>query len=176
MNAKVEEFINRMKEEQKEVELKQREEHLISLGLIDEEKTKYGIVYLDNWDGTKDCKFDNEKNKYYKESFVPAAIEITDEEYQEILKYAPIIKDIKAAGATPSGIKWAKIIEIIAYVYLIGGILINILAIALSNEYMRENTPVVAECLSTIFYVCISFPLVMGLLRIVAAAEKYLKR
>jgi len=174
MNTKVQEFIDKMKEEQKEVELKQREEHLISLGLIDEEKTKYGIVYLDNWDGTKDCKFDNEKNKYYKESFVPAAIEITDEEYQEILKYAPIIKDIKAAGATPSETKWAKIIEIIAYIYLIGGILINILAIASTNEYLRENTPVVAECLSTIFYVCISFPFVMGFSRIVAAAEKKL--
>lgn len=172
MNAKVQEFIDKMIEKQKGEELKQREELLISLGLIDEEKTKRGIVYLDNWDGTKDCKFDNEKNKYYKESFVPAAIEITDEEYQEILKYAPIIKDIKAAGATPSETKWAKIIEFIAYIYLIGGILINILAIASTNEYLRENTPVVAECLSTIFYVCISFPFVMGFSRIVAAAEK----
>ena len=170
MNIKVQEFIDKMKEEQKEVELKQREEHLISLGLIDESKNTYTTSKA--YPNEAGWHFDYEKQVYYKGT--KAAIEVTDEEYQEILKYAPIIKDIKAAGATLSETKWAKIIEIIAYIYLIGGILINILAIASTNEYLRENTPVVAECLSTIFYVCISFPFVMGFSRIVAAAEKKL--
>ena len=47
MNAKVEEFIKKMKKEQKAKELSQKKKHLISLGLVDESKTVKGIVYLD---------------------------------------------------------------------------------------------------------------------------------
>ena len=130
MNAKVEEFIKKMEEELKAKELKLREEHLISLGLLDENKTTKGRVYLDNWDGTKDCKFDNEKNKYYKEDYIPAPLEVTDEEYQEILKYAPITKketnDVKNSGGTA----WANAIKVIANILLainiIGGFILSI--------------------------------------------------
>ena len=63
MNAKVEEFINKMKEEQKLKELKQREEHLISLGLLDESKSTIKIEYRDYWESGFD-KWDEEKGKY----------------------------------------------------------------------------------------------------------------
>ena len=62
MNAKVEEFINKMKEEQKLKELKQREEHLISLGLLDESKSTIKIEYRDYWESGFD-KWDEEKGK-----------------------------------------------------------------------------------------------------------------
>ncbi|MBQ8695592.1 MAG: hypothetical protein IJ513_08130 [Bacteroidaceae bacterium] len=163
MNKQVEDFINKMKEEQKGEDLKQREEHLISLGLIDEEKTKRGIVYLDNWDGTKDCKFDNEKNKYYKESFVPAAIEITDEEYQEILKYAPIDKTETHEEKTKT--KWANIIKTTSNVFLV---LIIICGLISAFEF----GPV--TLIYVIIYAMLYYPMAMGFAKIVESAEKKL--
>lgn len=51
---------------------------------MSEERT---IQYQDNWDNSPECRWDQEKNKYYKEIAVP--IEVTDEEYEEICKYFP---------------------------------------------------------------------------------------
>lgn len=165
MNGKVQEFINKMIEEQKGEELKQREEYLISLGLIDEEKTKREIVYLDIWDGTKDCKFDNEKNKYYKESFVPAAIKITDEEYQEILKYAPKgqekVEKVKESTKTT----WANAINITATIFLV----LNIIgALILATEF--GWIPIIIA----LTYCILWYPIIIGFSKIVAVAEKKL--
>lgn len=70
MNPKVQEILDKKKAE----ELQRRNEHLISLGLVDEEKSS-SIVY-------------DEENQlsYDIENF---AIEVTDEEYAEICKYYP---------------------------------------------------------------------------------------
>ena len=70
MNAKVQEFINKKKSELQEKEIKQRNEHLISLGLVDESKSVEGVVYFDVWDGSKDVKWDEEKQKYSKRLIV----------------------------------------------------------------------------------------------------------
>ena len=165
MNVQVQEFINKMKEEQKAKELIKREEHLISLGLLDEEKTKRGIVYLDNWDGTKDCKFDNEKNKYYKESFVPAAIEITDEEYLEVLKYAPKgqekVEKVKESTKTT----WANAISITATIFLVLNI-IGALILAIEFDWI----PIIIA----LTYCVLWYPIIIGFSKIVAVAEKNL--
>lgn len=177
MNAKVQEFIDKMIEKQKGEELKQREELLISLGLIDEEKTKRGIVYLDNWDGTKDCKFDNEKNKYYKESFVPAAIEITDEEYLEILKYAPVKSRSIEKTIEKEEVKttWANAIKVIANILLalniIGGI---ILCMILASDYSTDNFAWIPIA-SALTYCILWYPLIVGFSKIVKVAEKTLQ-
>ncbi|MBE6307896.1 MAG: hypothetical protein E7087_01135 [Bacteroidales bacterium] len=177
MNAKVQEFIDKMMEKQKEEELKQREEFLISLGLIDEEKTKRGIVYLDIWDGTKDCKFDNEKNKYYKESFVPAAIEVTDEEYQEILKYAPLITREKEQKAEATKSSLEKTIEIIGIILVIISVIEIFMMIGdLSNcssdsiAYQQLTANIGVRSVQ-----CLYLPLILGFAKVVGAAEKYLK-
>lgn len=88
MNTKVQEFIDKRKKEEKEKELKQREELLISLGLIDESKTKRERKYDERY--FKGAKFDEGKNMYYTESIEYHTIEVTDEEFEEILKYAPV--------------------------------------------------------------------------------------
>ena len=49
MNTKVQEFINKMKAQQEEKELRQRKEHLISLGLVDENNSFVGKKYFDKW-------------------------------------------------------------------------------------------------------------------------------
>lgn len=178
MNAKVEDFIKKMKEEQKAKKLKQREEHLISLGLLDENKTIKDRVYLDNWDATKDCKLDSDKNKYYIESYVPAPLEVTDEEYQEILKYAPITKeeeeetnDDKSSGGTT----WANAIKVIANILLainiIGGF---ILSIILSSDYTTDDfawIPIIAA----LNYCILWYPIIVGFSKIVKVAEKTLQ-
>lgn len=88
MNTKVQEFIDKRKKEEKEKELKQREELLISLGLIDESKTKREREYDEHY--FKGAKFDEGKNMYYTENIEYHTIEVTDEEFEEILKYAPV--------------------------------------------------------------------------------------
>ena len=175
MNVKVQEFINKMKEEEKSKELKRREEHLVSLGLLDENKITKGRVYLDNWDGTKDCKFDNDKNMYYKEDYIPAPLEVTDEEYQEILKYAPITKNETNDVKSPSGTAWANAIKVIANILLainiIGGF---ILCIVLSNDYTTDDfawIPIV----SALTYCILWYPLIVGFSKVVKAAEKTLQ-
>ena len=166
MKAKVQEFINKMIEEQKAKEVIEKEEHLISLGLIDEEKTKRGIVYLDNWDGTKDCKFDNEKNKYYKESFVPAAIEITDEEYLEILKYAPKGQEKVEKTKESTKTTWANAISITATIFLVLNI-IGALILAIEFGWI----PIIIA----LTYCILWYPLIVGFSKIVKVAEKTLQ-
>jgi len=77
MNPKVQEFLDKKKEE----ELKRRNEHLISLGLVDKSKKekKYGSAFEDN------AIKEEVTGRYYVERY--GALEVTDEEYAEICKY-----------------------------------------------------------------------------------------
>ena len=175
MNAKVEDFIKKMKEEQKAKELKQREEYLISLGLVDDSKTVNGIIYLEKWDGTKECKFDYKLQKYYKEGSIAAALEVTDEEYQEILKYAPITKEETNDDKSSGGTTWANTIKVIANILLainiIGGF---ILSIVLSSDYTTDDfawIPIIAA----LNYCILWYPIIVGFSKIVKVAEKTLQ-
>ena len=132
MNAKVQEFINKMKEEQRKKELKQKEELLISLGLVDESKTIKRIVYL-NDEECKDSttsKWDAEKQMFYEAIMSPAPIEVTDEEYQEILKYSSNIerrKQIKKDNKeTPCADTINVIVKIFLVINIIGGLILSI--------------------------------------------------
>lgn len=180
MNARVEQFIDRMKEEQKVKELKQKEAHLISIGLIDESKSHTERVYCDGTGFDSDVKLDTEKQMYYKEVKKVFPIEVTDEEYQEILKYAPVSESTaEQVNGNTSKRTWSNIIKTIARIYLIGGILINLFTLLmLDRDYMSDNVfyQFLGESLITIFFISVSFPFVMGLSTIVAAAEKYLRK
>jgi len=81
MNPKVQEFLDKKKAEEREKELERRNEHLISLGLIDENKIgkKYGSAFEDN------ARKEKETGLFYVERY--GALEVTDEEYAEICKY-----------------------------------------------------------------------------------------
>ena len=80
MNAKVEEFIKNKKNE-----------HLLSLGLVDESKTIIKKEYIGDI-FIHGAKYDPDKRLYYISKEINGPIEITDEEYLEILKYAPIVE------------------------------------------------------------------------------------
>ncbi len=115
MNAKLENFINQ-----------KRAEHLISLDLIDEskpiKKRKYTNVYQAGY------HLDEEKNLYYTGVTEYEPIDITNEEYQELLKYAPI--ENEKYGVTierASDTTWSDAIKVIANVLLALNILVGII-------------------------------------------------
>ena len=74
MNEKVKEFIDKMKDVEKE----EKGELLISLGLAEHATVR---KYSENKDFIYD-KFDNEKRLYYTDVETLVPIEITDDEYR----------------------------------------------------------------------------------------------
>ena len=174
MNAKVEEFLNLKKAEEK----KRRDEHLVSLGLVDESKTVRGRKYSRFWSEEYE-QYDGDKDMYFCEKEVYAPLEVTDEEYCEILKYAPE-NVVKCDVEKTSGTNWGGVIKVMAYIYLIVGVIANLFLLSgidKQAELAREAAEQAqAECIIGLIFIIISFPFVMGLSRIVSAAEKYLRK
>ena len=162
MNAKVQEFINQKKQEEK----KKRDEHLISLGLVTGEKI-IKREYLEYY--SYGAILDEKEDRYYIEHKSEQAIEVTDEEYQEILKYS------SASEKKEIDYKWANIIEKVAKTFLFINIFCGIiLCIVFANNYHLEDfiwIPIVW----TIVYCGIYFPFMMGFSKMVAMAEKDLQ-
>lgn len=182
MNVKVEEFLNLKKAEEK----KRRDEHLVSLGLVDESKTVRGRKYSRFWSEEYE-QYDGDKDMFFCEKEVYAPLEVTDEEYKEILKYAPE-NVVKCDVGKSSGTNWGGVIKVMAYVYLIVGVIANLFLLlgidkpsdydfGVEAELARQAAEQArTECFISLVFIVISFPFVMGLSRIVSAAEKYLRK
>lgn len=99
MNEQVKSFIEKAKDEQETSKLKERNQHLISLGLIDENRSegKYQNYFSET------ARWDEDKKMYYKG--VDVAIEVTDEEYNEICKYYPPTEKKLKVDYQGSGVK-----------------------------------------------------------------------
>jgi len=89
MKEQVENFLRTEKERIMASEKQKRDNLLISIGLVDKEKSSriYSNV---NYETSEYKLYDAEKKAYYKESF--AALDVTEEEYLEICKYLPTEK------------------------------------------------------------------------------------
>ena len=113
MNEKVENLIKQEQECLDASKKQMRDNHLISLGLIDESKSarKYQDYYSES------AKFDEEKQIYYKEC--DAALDVTDEEYEEICKYFSPIPPEKEISKTFSQKTFTIGIAILFFFYLI---------------------------------------------------------
>lgn len=82
MNERVERFVEYFKNEKEKRECAEKERVLISVGLFDKEYSENGKRqpgYLE---------YDKETKKYYRKK----AIQVTEEEYAEILKYRPKVQ------------------------------------------------------------------------------------
>ena len=90
MNEKVENLIKQEKERLETSEKQMRKNHLISIGLIDENKTERRYIE-DSKVVPIAGKYDKEQKKFYIEK--PFAIDVSDDEYQEICKYFPPEKE-----------------------------------------------------------------------------------
>ena len=134
-NEKVENLIEQEKSRQDTSQKQMRNEHLISLGLIDENKTER--KYLDNPYDVDDAsrKYDTETNKYYTERHT--ALDVTDEEYEEICKYFPTILTKKEILKTATVAE--QTLNIIAIVVLVCGI-IGALVCLLTIRYYGDIT------------------------------------
>jgi hypothetical protein len=120
MKEQIENLLRTEKERIVASDKKKRDSHLISLGLIDKEKS--GRIYYSedgySW-ASGDIHLDKEKNEYYKG--IDVALDVTDEEYMEICKYFPPSKaDMKEVGIK-SGAETT--LSVIATIVLIGGII-----------------------------------------------------
>ena len=174
------EFIDIMEEKRKKKELEIKNKVLIHLGLVDKEKSYR--EYFPYWVNEK-CKWDEEARKYYIEESVP--LEVSDEEYEEILKYAEIdfeIEEIekKRRKSTP----WSNAIKAVAYIVLIVGIIANLVLLfnvdeptGLEHRIAEKAADIERwEYIANIIYTVLSFPLLMGFAKLVSAAEKYLHK
>ncbi len=173
MNAKVQEFINKMKKRECErAELKKLEEnsvkieHLVALGLLDVNKCIYKRAYISFHDGSEDLRYDSKEKKFFKILKQFDAIDITDDEYQEILKYAPIkaenCEDKKLQEPSPT---CANLIQVVAYILLFISILGGLISLS-SGEWV--------PFVFIVIYCLLGCPLIIGFSKIVAVAEKKL--
>ena len=85
MNIKIQELIEEKKKRLDSSKQAQRDKHLIKLELIDEEKSNR--EYSDAYRHTHPY-YDSEKKKHYRE--VKVALNITEQEYEELCKYFPL--------------------------------------------------------------------------------------
>ena len=176
------EYIKTMEEKHKKEELEIRNKILIHLGVVDKEKSyrEYLPYYVN-----KECKWDDEVCKYYIEKPVP--LEVSDEEYQKILKYAEAEVELEEEKPKKST-KWGSAIEVIAWIVLIVGIISNLVfmftvekpaGMTYSLEYKLAEDAVATEqwgYFTNIIYIVFSFPFLIGFAKLVAAAEKYLRK
>lgn len=164
MNAKLQEFFEKVKAE-KEL---QKREHLIELGLVDETRSTPKRIYSNVWEDG--WNYDNENDTYYKDINEPAPIEVTDDEYNEILKYAPQKKANDNEEKKTFSTKYADTIKIIAdflfFVHIIGGFTLFIIL----DDYAF------IAIIAALAYCLLYYPLLLGFSRIVAAAEKILQK
>lgn len=117
MDQKLITFLENAKSNEKH----QRDMHLISLGLTDE--NKISRKYIDFF--AEGAKYDTEKKLYYRE--IVGAIDVTDEEYAEVCKYSysgVIHNDSKDSAE--------KTLRTIATVTLIIGIILSIIVLGIS--------------------------------------------
>ena len=170
MHSKLEVFLNEKREQERRKALAEREAHLISLGLV-EEWTKERVEYFDEWDCTKSCTWDEKLQKYSKVVQAPVPIEVTDEEYAQILKYAPIegSKDKTKKRGLRGKRTWAGTIEIIA-VLLVVLSCVSVVLLAGVEQSMFSYLLLILPC------VIVTFVLMMGFAKIVAAAEEILDK
>jgi len=156
MNEQVQSFIEKAKVEQEATKLKERNQHLISLGLIDENKSerKYQEYFSEN------AKWDIEKKMYYVG--LDVAVETTDEEYNEICKYFPPKpeKEVKV-NFEGSGVKtlngFGTFSFVIASIAMLVAVIGFIMYLANDMDYSseRENAIIGISMASSLFPIAI---------------------
>ncbi len=83
MNPKVQEILDKKILDKREQELQRRKEHLITLGFVD--KNKFEKFYCSAFD--ENTIKEEDTNRYYVYKY--DALDLTDEEYEEICKHFP---------------------------------------------------------------------------------------
>lgn len=129
MNPKVKQFIDEAKAKERAEFEKQRDAHLIKLGLVDEEKST--VEYSEGYSPEMGfVNYDSQKDKYYKRTIVP--VEVTDDEYEQIKRYtAPKVQTIADSDdeANSAEVFMANVINIVRIIVIVTSIVIAIFAL-----------------------------------------------
>lgn len=132
MEPIVKEFLESRRSAERQKFEKERDELLVSLGLVENVK-EYSP------DGTKTpgyVEFDEEANKYYRVKKVP--VTVTDEEFEEIRKVAAKPKPVAQNKSIPDGTEWGlKLVNGIFWLLAIGGF---IAVISICSDVMSEDS------------------------------------
>ena len=177
MNPKVQALID---QKRKEEDIKRdqkskddgfmKEQYLLSLGLIDEEKSSYKKIYKDEYEDG--CLWDEDKEQWYKEESDIVLLDISDEEYQTLLKYYPptdYLVNFKPKDKTTSELTYSEIITVTAKIFLIVTIVGCLILAFIVDNSVWVGVIIILGIINTLYY-----PLIIGFSKIVAAAEKYL--
>ena len=177
MNPKVQALID---QKRKEEDIKRdqkskddgfmKEQYLLSLGLIDEEKSSYKKIYKDEYEDG--CLWDEDKEQWYKEESDIVLLDISDEEYQTLLKYYPptdYLVNFKPKDKTTSELTYSEIITVTAKIFLIVTIVGCLILAFIVDDSVWVGIIIILGIINTLYY-----PLIIGFSKIVAAAEKYL--
>ena len=177
MNPKVQALID---QKRKEEDIKRdqkskddgfmKEQYLLSLGLIDEEKSSYKKIYKDEYEDG--CLWDEDKEQWYKEESDIVLLDISDEEYQTLLKYYPptdYLVNFKPKDKTTSELTYSEIITVTAKIFLIVTIVGCLILAFIVDDSVGVGVIIILGIINTLYY-----PLIIGFSKIVAAAEKYL--
>lgn len=169
MNSELAALLNKLKDEKE----RQKNNYLISLGLIDKTKCNKKRIFSNEFD--EGWSYDNRNDRYYKDIDEPVAIEISDEEYQELLKYSDIIEAAKDKEGNNASTKYANIIRIVASsLFVINIVVAVVLCTILSNSHTAKDftwLPAVVALLYCILF----YPMLIGFSKIVAVAERKLQ-
>ena len=126
MDPKVKQFLDEAKAKERTEFEKQRDAHLIKLGLVDEEKST--IEYSKSYsEALGFVNYDAEKDMYYKGVFVP--VEVTDEEYEQIKRYtAPKVQAVADSNdeANSAEVFLANVNNIVRVIVIVSSILLAI--------------------------------------------------
>ena len=147
-----------------------KEQYLLSLGLIDEEKSSYKKIYKDEYEDG--CLWDEDKEQWYKEESDIVLLDISDEEYQTLLKYYPptdYLVNFKPKDKTTSELTYSEIITVTAKIFLIVTIVGCLILAFIVDDSVWVGVIIILGIINTLYY-----PLIIGFSKIVAAAEKYL--
>lgn len=179
MNPKVQALIDQKRKEEDFKKDKKsqedgfmKEQYLLSLGLIDEEKSSYKKTYKDEWEDG--CLWDEDKEQWYKEESDIVLLDISDEEYQTLLKYYPPTECLvgnTAKDKTTTEITCSEIITVTAKIFLVVTIIGCLILAFMVDDSFWVWVVIVLGIINTLYY-----PLIIGFSKIVAAAEKYLEK
>ena len=177
MNPKVQALID---QKRKEEDIKRdqkskddgfmKEQYLLSLGLIDEDKSSYKKIYKDEYEDG--CLWDEDKEQWYKEESDIVLLDISDEEYQTLLKYYPptdYLVNFKPKDKTTSELTYSEIITVTAKIFLIVTIVGCLILAFIVDDSVWVGVIIILGIINTLYY-----PLIIGFSKIIAAAEKYL--
>lgn len=149
MDPKVKEFIDSAKSKKREEFQKERDAHLISLGLIKEKVRKYSDAYGGGYNA-----YDEVQKKYYGEFNVP--VNVTDEEYAEIKKITEekSNKEIKIENGAEN---FLGVLNTIFFVIgIIAAVIFLIIAIDNLGSYRTEDEGIV-NLITSIAILIVSF-------------------